>query len=155
MGGATCPHPSRSREHPAKKGVGGSRLEKTKKVTRKEKAEYAKCAVPHIPRRIEIPFREDMRLAVSQKRKFCTTRSKKYGEPGDFFELMSEDGSHHDYLLIAVRRHTLNYVVHNLWCIEGCANLDEFLNLWDDIHKRKEYDPEQKLWTHYFIPMEV
>lgn len=101
---------------------------------------------------VVIPFRDDMKEAVFDRRKFCTTRGRKYGEAGDWFKL-TMSGEAQKFELIAVRKHTLGYVATNLFRIEGCDSVDGFILLWEEIHPRKTFDPREEKWTHYFIPV--
>lgn len=94
---------------------------------------------------IEIPFREDMRQAIADGAKSCTSRNKRYGEIGDTFEV---DGR--AYRLTSVRRYSLGAVAARLFALEGTYSAKDFERLWVEIHPRKGWDPEQLVWTHFF-----
>lgn len=94
---------------------------------------------------IEIPFRADMREAIVDGAKCCTSRNKRYGAAGDTFQI---DGR--TYRLTAVRRLALDTVAERFYQHEGVNSPEEFRTLWADIHPRKGWDPEQIVWTHFF-----
>jgi hypothetical protein len=94
---------------------------------------------------IEIPFRADMRKAIADGAKCCTSRNKRYGKIGDTFRI---DGR--TYRLTDVRRLSLYTVAQRCFGLEGVNSPQEFETLWADIHPRKGWDPEQLVWTHFF-----
>ena len=94
---------------------------------------------------IEIPFRADMREAIIAGNKYCTSRSKKYGRPGDTFKIGAKT-----YVLTAVLRRSLGTVASMYYEAEGTDSPDAFRSLWAEIHPRKGFDPCQMVWVHHF-----
>ena len=94
---------------------------------------------------VSIPFREDMTRAVLDGFKFCTSRTKCYGNPGDTFVLEGRT-----FLIKYVMHATLEYVANNLYGREGTASPEAFVALWNEIHPRRGFDPSQKVWVHFF-----
>lgn len=94
---------------------------------------------------IHIPFREDMQAAILRGAKTMTTRSKRYGEVGDFFKLGGRF-----YRLVSVRRVELGAIAHAYYRQEGCATPAEFRDIWVQIHPRKGWTPMEKKWLHEF-----
>jgi hypothetical protein len=105
------------------------------------------------PKEIEIPFLERFRKDVSNGQKVMTTRSKKYGEPEDWFWV--EDG---DYkikcVLLAVFRMRLWHVAYQFYDAEGLREPVDFVNVWNEIHPRKSYHQTEQdnFWVHVFSP---
>ena len=94
---------------------------------------------------IEIPFRADMREAIIEGRKCCTSRRSCKGRPGDTFAIGTRT-----YRLTAVRRHQLHYVASALYKDEGVDSPAEFGTLWAEIYPVRERDPYQLVWVHHF-----
>ena len=93
---------------------------------------------------IEIPFNEwsRKRLGIT---KFGTTRNKKYGETGDLFIV---DG--YEYQLIHVIKLPLIFVRNVLYGMEGASCPEEFEKVWIEIHPRKGFEIDKKVWYHHF-----
>lgn len=92
---------------------------------------------------ITIPFREDMQVAVLSGNKTATSRTKRYGEIGDYFIINGRK-----FVLSYVHRIMLDEVVHGCWQKEGMESIDQFKKIWAEIHPRKGYDPNQMVWYH-------
>lgn len=99
--------------------------------------------------RIEIPFREDMACMIIAGGKHCTTRSKKYGEVGDQF-FVRWKGITQNMRLTHVERQNLGYVATFLHDAEGCYSGTDFINLWNEIHPKVGFKPDEKKWVHWF-----
>jgi len=98
---------------------------------------------------IEIPFRQDMLELIAVGRKVCTSRNKRYGFAGDCFEFDWLD-NHFELELTMTERKTLSYVATFLHDAEGFDTPREFINIWNEIHPKKKFDPKQKVWVHWF-----
>ena len=94
---------------------------------------------------VAIPFRNDMVAAIEGGRKCCTSRNKRYGNPGDFFILHGRR-----YRITSIQRCGLDFVAHSLYTEEGLNTSAEFIALWEEMHPLKGFDPNQKVWTHFF-----
>jgi hypothetical protein len=94
---------------------------------------------------ISIPFRPDMIQAIRAGNKICTSRSKRYGSPGDVFSL---DGKL--YRLVSVHRFALYFVANFLYIEEGVSSPAEFVRLWEEIHPVAGYEPNKVVCTHFF-----
>lgn len=95
---------------------------------------------------IQIPFSPKMRAANLSGRKKCTTRSKRYGDPGDLFD----DGTGRTYELIHVHRCDLEYVRDNLYRHEGVESPEEFEALWKSLHQG-DFTTGKDYWVHWYI----
>jgi hypothetical protein len=95
--------------------------------------------------KVYIPFRDDMVRAIENGMKCCTSRNKRYGDPGDHFMLRGKT-----YHLTSIQHYTLDHVAHGLFREEGTNSSAEFIALWEEIHPLKGFDPNQKVWTHFF-----
>ena len=94
---------------------------------------------------IKMPFREDMQKAILEGRKTMTCRTKRYGSPGDFF--MVGDAR---FMLTSVTKMNLGIVATQFYKDEGTSSPGEFINLWDEIHPRRNFTSLQTVWAHRF-----
>ncbi len=95
--------------------------------------------------RITIPFRAHFRDAIIQGRKTVTSRTRKYGKPGDEFEAFG-----FVFVVDRLERVRLATVANQHFQVEGFSNPEQFKNEWMDIHPRRGYDSEQRVWLHWF-----
>ena len=95
---------------------------------------------------IKIPFRDDMQKAILEGRKTMTCRTKRYGSAGDFF--MVGRGR---YVLMSVTKMNLGIVATRFYREEGTSSPGEFINLWDEIHPRRNFTSLQTVWAHQFM----
>lgn len=95
--------------------------------------------------RIQIPFRPHFKDAIIAGRKIATSRTKTYGKPGDEFEAFG-------YVFVIERqeRISLGVVAHRHYEAEGFDSPEGFKNEWISIHPGRGYEPEQKVWMHWF-----
>lgn len=94
---------------------------------------------------IKIPFHPDMKEAVLQSKKTCTSRNQLYGETGNYFYI---DG--HKFVLTTISSAPLGYIAMNKYKEEGFANPAGFIKKWNEIHPIRKYDPCQIVWLHEF-----
>ena len=92
-----------------------------------------------------IPFHQDMQEASVNGNKECTSRTKKYGSIGDIFKIMDKT-----FEIIAVEKHTVEYVAYNLFRLEGFSSPQGFIDKWVSIHPVKKYDPNQVVFVHFY-----
>lgn len=96
---------------------------------------------------VYIPFRYDMRRESLAHAKHCTTRSKRYGYPGDTFDL---DGT--IFELVAVQRRPIGHVGSRLYRFEGFATKEDFIEVWNELHPGRGYSEASDLpyYVHWF-----
>lgn len=97
------------------------------------------------PQEITIPFTEEMATLILQHRKILTTRTKRYGHPGDWFRLNTET-----FLIIGLRHVKLSHPAVDLFPLEGFATSQDFILYWNKFHPEKQYNPENLVWCHLF-----
>ncbi len=102
---------------------------------------------------IEIPFNSWSKDKLRAGKKNATSRTKKYGERGDCFEVDLGDKVVR-YEVVFISRWELDRIAINWYDVEGCDSPEEFKNVWGDIHPRKGFDPDQKVWFHLFEKVE-
>lgn len=95
--------------------------------------------------RIQIPFRPHFKQTIIQGHKIATSRTKKYGKPGDEFEAFG-------YVFVIERQEyiSLGVVANRHYEAEGFETPEQFKDEWMQIHPRRGYDSEQKVWVHWF-----
>lgn len=94
---------------------------------------------------IEIPFNKwsEDRLRAGQK--ICTSRHKKYGEPGDYFYTVGGR-----FRLQHVMELPLWFVRDYLYKLEGAESPDEFQAVWKSLHRGK-FKAQELVWVHFFF----
>ena len=95
--------------------------------------------------RITIPFNNWSKERLLTQYKKATSRTKKYGEAGDIFEV---DG--YKYVLELVLHVPLWFVAEDLYKTEGAESTEEFIEVWESIHPKRGYRPFDNVWYHHF-----
>ena len=96
-------------------------------------------------KQIKIPFLGEFRDRLLSGRKTLTSRTSKYGEPDDWFDIFGAR-----FQLIQVFEATLQQVCIMGWYSEGLDNCGEFVGVWNRLHPKVGYKPEQTVFVHYF-----
>ena len=93
---------------------------------------------------IQIPFKEGFKFPLLDGVKICTSRTKRMGKEGDTFWAFGQQ--------FAIERihHIPLAAVVPLWKEEGCLSADDFVAVWNAIHPRKGYLPDQLVYLHWF-----
>lgn len=94
---------------------------------------------------VEIPFLDEWKEKMLHGNKCCTSRTKKYGNTGDTFTAFGAK-----WLLNIVRKNTLWHVANKMFALEGCGSPEEFIKVWNKLHPRKGYNPDQLVWVYIF-----
>lgn len=105
-------------------------------------------------KKIIIPFNDWSKKRLALGVKTATSRNKKYGEPGDYFEVNLGDQGTVRYELVFVKKKRLVDIAKHNWKSEGCTDELEFIKVWCDIHPKKGFEPRQEVWYHSFIVKE-
>jgi len=95
--------------------------------------------------KIDIPFNDWSKNKLIQCKKIATSRSKKYGEVGDFFEFQGDK-----YIIVMIKKLPLWFIADVLYDSEGADSPDEFRNVWAKIHYRKPVDERKEYFYHFF-----
>jgi hypothetical protein len=95
--------------------------------------------------RVEIPFNDWSCERLAEREKTATTRTSRYGDPGDEFVV---DGT--VYELTHVVHVPLRVVADHFYGVEGCDSRAEFIDVWEDIHYRRGFEPEWPVYLHLF-----
>jgi len=77
--------------------------------------------------------------------KTMTSRTKRYGNVGDTFDVFGAT-----FELTDVSKMTLQFVAYGYYQEEGCQFPTDFIDIWERIHPRKGYVPNQVVHTHFF-----
>jgi len=94
---------------------------------------------------VVIPFQPEWKEKLLNGEKTCTSRTKKYGKPNDWFEIFGNS-----FRIITIVRFPLEDIAKFLYDKEGCDSPDEFKEIWQGLHPRKGWIPEQVVFTHFF-----
>ncbi len=98
---------------------------------------------------ITLKFAPEMRQAIYEGRKCCTTRNKPKGEVGDTFVIGARD-----YRIVDVQKQTLNDVARLLYRQEGFEHPGEFIMFWKSLHPGDPYQPGRTGYVHWFARIE-
>ncbi len=93
---------------------------------------------------ITIPFLDEFRERMLSGQKTATTRTRKYGDPGDLFSAFG-----YTFQLIKVSRVYLGEVAFAYHKQEGFESKDDFMECWCRIHPRKRHYTDI-VWLHEF-----
>ena len=96
-------------------------------------------------KQITLPFQPEWEEKLLNGEKTCTSRTRKYGEPNDWFEIFGKN-----FRITAIVKFPLGDVAKFLYNKEGCNSPNEFRVIWSKLHPRKGWVPEQVVFTHFF-----
>ena len=99
----------------------------------------------NLNRRVSIPFRVEMIRALFEGRKTATSRTKRYGIPGDTFVVSGQL-----FRIARVKCEKLSIVAREYYREEGFSSPSELIAAWKRIHPRKGWDPQQFVFLHEF-----
>ena len=75
----------------------------------------------------------------------ATTRTKPMGDPRDYFIAFGKEFHIHGVINMDLFHVALEYFKQ-----EGFKTPEEFIKIWDKIHPKKKYDPNQHVYIHLF-----
>jgi len=93
---------------------------------------------------ISIPFKERFREPMLSGVKTMTSRTKHYGQPGDWFNAFGAT-----FVLTSIINRHFDYILEH-WKEEGCVSKEDFLIVWHEIHPRHKVNVSDLFWTHTF-----
>lgn len=82
-------------------------------------------------------------------KKTMTTRSKKYGDMGDTFEIFGQK-----FIIKNIVKLRVGVVAYTYYDAEGLNSPEEFIEIWKKIHPMVGFQPDRKYWAHIFIKVE-
>ena len=94
---------------------------------------------------IFIPFLKEFEHQLRNGDKVATTRTKRYGQKGDTFTIYGTR-----FKLMQVIPTPLKTVADYFYRPEGFDTPQAFIQVWNRIHPRKRYVPEQTVYLHIF-----
>ena len=98
---------------------------------------------------ISIPFNDWSKERIKAGQKCATSRYKRYGKPGDTFMV---DGETYELTHVVKRR--LGIVAYYYFEEEGAKNPQEFIQIWEEIHPKRGFIPDDIVWYHAFRKVE-
>jgi hypothetical protein len=100
-----------------------------------------------MPKKIDMPFLRESKEAMVSGKKRASTRTRRYGYPGDWFKQFGRT-----FILTSVQRTFLDIVVRDRYLEEGFASPSEFIECWDRLHPRVPYAerPTRVVFYHRF-----
>lgn len=96
---------------------------------------------------INIPFQEEFREPMLTGQKTATTRTKRYGYPGDIFKVFGKV-----FVLTSVASMQLANVAVDHYREEGFSDPRYFIATWDRLHPRVHFwdNPKRRVYFHTF-----
>lgn len=94
---------------------------------------------------ITIPFKERFREPMLNGTKTWTSRTKAYGQIGDWFNAFGQT-----FVLTYVGKYMFQTIVNLHWKDEGCNSKEDFLAVWREIHPKRELKDCELFWVHIF-----
>jgi len=95
--------------------------------------------------KVFIPFKDMFRELMLTGTKTMTSRTRKYGEIGDIFQIFGTT-----FEIVNVCQKSLDVVAWLHYREEGAESPSEFMKGWATIHPIKGYVPTQQVWVHQF-----
>lgn len=102
------------------------------------------------PKTVRIPFWRQFKQPMLNKQKTMTSRNEKYGDVGYTFEAFGAT-----FEILSISKKQLQVVAFVWYREEGFKNPYSFIKCWEELHPRKGYVPEQKVWVHVFEKLEA
>ena len=95
----------------------------------------------------KIPFQPEFKVPMLTGKKTATTRSKRYGYPGDWFPAFGKV-----FVLTQVYPSFLDVVISHHYLEEGSDSPQEFIECWDRLHPQISYlrRPGRSVFFHRF-----
>jgi len=97
-----------------------------------------------ISKKVKIPFKERFREPMLRGIKCWTSRTKRYGNIADTFEVFGET-----FVITEISKMKLK-AVGDRYLVEGCESREDFIELWQKLHPRTGFNPEQLVFVHVF-----
>lgn len=97
------------------------------------------------PQQVDLPFQPRWRAKVVAGQKTTTVRTKRYGAPGDTFDV---DGL--AFRLVAVDAMRLGSARDRVWREEGMTSPAHFESVWVENHPTRGFRPDDQVWVHVF-----
>lgn len=100
-----------------------------------------------MPKKIDMPFLPESKESMLSGKKRASTRTRRYGYPGDWFQRFGRT-----FVLTSILRTFLDIVVHDRYLEEGFSSPDAFIECWDRLHPRVPYAerPTRVVYYHRF-----
>lgn len=99
--------------------------------------------------KVYIPFKEQFKDVMLSGKKIKTTRSKRYGSPGDWFEIFGAK-----FQIESVEKKQLGRIAMWDYEDEGFDTMVEFIECWNEIHPRVGFDKNKYYYLHTFKRIE-
>ena len=85
-------------------------------------------------REVNIPFQPEFKEPMLSGKKTATTRTKRFGRPGDWFRAFGRT-----FVLTEVSQIQLSLAIYHFYQDDGFSSPGEFINCWDRLHPRVTY----------------
>ena len=93
-------------------------------------------------KQLSMPFNHTLSSNIGT----CTTQTKRYGHPGDSFRVNDRV-----FVITEVQQIALSDVATYHYKEAGFNTPTDFVLDWQKSHRRNGWQPEQKVWVHFFV----
>lgn len=93
---------------------------------------------------VTIPFLTRWEADMLYGRKTATSRSKRYGDPGDRFKAFGAE-----FEIVSVELIPLEQIAKAYWNVEGAVSPGDFMAIWSKLH-RGIWNPNRQVYFHRF-----
>jgi uncharacterized protein YqfB (UPF0267 family) len=94
--------------------------------------------------KVKIPFLPKFKEPMLNGTKTITSRRKRYGNVGDFFDAFGAIFQLTEVFTLALGD------IASFWEEEGCQSLDDFVETWKQIHPNARYRLSDRFYVHKF-----
>lgn len=95
--------------------------------------------------RVRPPFNNRFRPWMLEGIKVCTSRSRPFAVSGDWFNVWGQR-----FLVKYIDHVPLGIIAERFYREEGFLSFEDFCRFWEDIHPIKGYQPDWKVYLHWF-----
>lgn len=94
---------------------------------------------------VDFPFNDWSKDRMAKGLKKMTSRTSRHAQIGDTFKCVEKT-----WLVVGVGWVKLGYVAKYCYALEGAMTPQEFIDVWNQIHPKKKFDPEEEVCAHFF-----
>jgi len=99
---------------------------------------------------INLPFNDWSKQRIAEGVKTATSRNKRYGSIGDRFIIGDKIFEFDTVIMVP-----LWFVTKYLLATEGAFSKNEFIEIWNNIHPKKNYTDDHLVWYHHFREIDL
>lgn len=103
---------------------------------------------------VQIPFMAELEQKLAKDKVVMTSRTRRYGDPGDTFTIGYQDKPY-KFKILGVVRLELEVIARDFHHEHGFETPKDYRIAWKQLHPRKGFIGNQLVTTHIFRRLEV